>query len=100
MGSTPEWAVEPSLEAVAKTVYEYLNLPDEEVTKASINFLAQGSFNKLYTIPCTSGVFIMRVTLPVDPGYKLASEVATIDLIRKQTSNRCTSGSRVRPVTQ
>ena len=28
----------------------------------------------------------MRVTLPVDPGYKTASEAATIDLLHAQTS--------------
>ena len=85
-GSKPKWTVEPSLEAVAKTAYQHLNLSDAEVENASIEFLAQGAFNKVYAITCSKGLFVMRVTLPVDPGHKVTSEVATINLIRKKTS--------------
>lgn len=85
-GASPKWAVEPSLEAVAKAAYRHLKLSDAEVATATIEFLAQGAFNKVYTITCSKGVFVMRVTLPVDPGYKLASEVAIIDLLRDKTS--------------
>ena len=59
----------------------------------SIKPLSQGASNKLYAIS-TSGPgdvefefpYIFRVTLPVEPFYKTASEVATLDYIRKHTS--------------
>ena len=59
----------------------------------NVTFLAEGAFNKLYTIstsddddverqlPC-----VFRVTLPVEPFYKTAGEVATISYIREHTS--------------
>lgn len=85
-GSEPKWTIEPSSAAVAEAAHRHLNLSDAEVAGASIDFLNQGAFNKLYTITCSRGVFIMRVTLPVDPGYKTASEAATIELLRRRTS--------------
>ena len=49
----------------------------------SITFLARGAFNKLYAI---STSYVFRVTLPVEPFYKTASEVATLSYIREHTS--------------
>jgi hypothetical protein len=58
-----------------------------------VAFLAEGAFNKLYTITQTSkadgdqpNAYIFRVSLPVEPFYKTASEVATLSFLRRQTS--------------
>ena len=85
-GSSPKWAFEPSLTAVAEAVYDHIKLSSAEVAEASIEFFNQGAFNKLYTIICPRGAYIVRLTLPVDPGYKTASEVATLHMIRECTS--------------
>ena len=83
--STPKWAFEPFLEAVAETVHQHLQLSTAEVADASIEFLNQGAFNKLYTITCSRGIYVMRVTLPVDPVFKTASEVATLEMVSSST---------------
>ena len=85
-GSSPKWAFEPSLKAVAEAVYDHIKLSSAEVADASIELFNQGAFNKLYTIICPRGAYLVRLTLPVDPVYKTASEVATLDMISKYTS--------------
>ena len=58
-----------------------------------MKFLAEGAFNKVYTIVTSddAGVesqlpYVFRTTLPVEPFYKTASEVATLSYIREHTS--------------
>ena len=85
-GSSPKWASVPSLKAVAETVYDHLKLSDGEIADASTKFFNQGAFNKLYTTTYARGTYVIRVTLPVDPGYKIASEVATLHMISRYTS--------------
>ncbi|CAF9916958.1 MAG: hypothetical protein HETSPECPRED_003058 [Heterodermia speciosa] len=85
-GSTPKWTIEPSLKAVAEAVYHHLELSSADIADSSIEVFNQGGFNKLYSITCPRGVYIARVTLPVDPVYKTASEVATLHMISRYTS--------------
>ena len=54
-------------------------------------FLAQGAFNKVYTIATSGGdgvesqlPYVFRVTLPVEPFYKTAGEVAILLYSRSQ----------------
>ena len=47
---------------------------------------AQGVFNELYKISCDASIYILRIALPVDPHQKTASEAATIDSIRANTT--------------
>ncbi|CAG8399864.1 unnamed protein product [Penicillium salamii] len=54
----PRWTVEPEIEDIKKTVY---------------NVKVDGK------------VFIMRVSLPVDPHFKVSSEVATMNWVRNVT---------------
>jgi aminoglycoside phosphotransferase (APT) family kinase protein len=85
----PSWTVEPDI-AVAKAIAVH-HLP---VTPSSyaITFFSAGAFNKLFLLhPLgdsggTPESFIMRVILPVDPYFKTASEVATLQFVRKHTS--------------
>ena len=85
----PSWTVEPDI-AVAKAIA----LRHLRVTPSSyeITFFSAGAFNKLFLLHPLgdSGAapesFIMRVILPVDPYFKTASEVATLQFVRKNTS--------------
>ncbi|KAF2224675.1 hypothetical protein BDZ85DRAFT_258885 [Elsinoe ampelina] len=74
----PRWVVEPDASNIERTVKQVPGFADSD--KISLEFLAQGAFNKLWTVTRESSraQAIMRVTLPVDPTRKTASEVATL----------------------
>lgn len=80
-GFEPRWTVEPEPGAIKQTVQALRPSSAVEVT-----FLAQGAFNKIYNVSIDNEPFIVRVSLPVDPRYKLTSEVATMDWVRHVTS--------------
>ncbi|KAK9243412.1 phosphotransferase enzyme family-domain-containing protein [Lipomyces tetrasporus] len=65
-----------------KPVQSTLALPGA----CTIEFLAQGAFNRLYIIRSTEKDIVARVTLPVDPAWKTLSEVATLKWVRENTS--------------
>ncbi|OJD30497.1 kinase-like protein [Diplodia corticola] len=88
----PKWTAEPDVEAIrniARIHYKILELPNDNVT---VEFLAEGSFNKAYTVTSTDNVTgalhecIFRCYLPIAPWYKLQSEVATMEFIRRTTT--------------
>lgn len=79
--SEPRWAVEPDTGAIKQTVQSLRPSSTVEVT-----FLVQGGFNKIYDVSIDDEAFIMRISLPVDPYYKVTSEVATMDWVRRITS--------------
>ncbi|KAJ5478680.1 hypothetical protein N7530_004189 [Penicillium desertorum] len=79
--SDPRWTVEPGIGAIKQTVQSLRPSSTVEVT-----FLVQGGFNKIYNVSIDDEPFIMRVSLPVDPCYKVVSEVATMDWVRRITS--------------
>lgn len=81
-GSEPRWAVDLDEEAIKQTVQSALELPGP----CDIEFLAQGAFNKLYTIKSAGKEVVARVTLPADPIWKTLSEVATLKWVRENTS--------------
>lgn len=88
---TPSWAHEPSLDAVREVCCEHLGLSVDNVTSGAedactVTFRAAGAFNRVYTVDSVKGKFIMRVTLPVDPGYKTRGEVSTLRFIRENTT--------------
>ena len=77
----PRWTVEPDIGAIKQTIQ---SLRPSSAVK--VTFLAQGAFNKIYNVSIDDEPFIMRVSLPVDPHYKVMSEVATMDWVRSITS--------------
>ncbi|KAH7095644.1 kinase-like domain-containing protein [Paraphoma chrysanthemicola] len=82
----PSWTVEPDVEALTKLVRDELNVRDD--TAYEVKFLAQGAFNKVYTIQIGNESeikHISRVCLPVQPCFKTMSEVATTSYIRHHT---------------
>ncbi|KAK4142489.1 phosphotransferase enzyme family-domain-containing protein [Dichotomopilus funicola] len=84
-GLEPRWAVEPDAEAVRQTTASSLDLG---AVGSTIEFLAQGGFNKVYVVsfPETQQEVIARVALPVHPRWKTLSEVATLRWARDNTS--------------
>ena len=59
--------------------------------EVTVKFLAEGAFNKAYTIntkttsDATVKSYIFRATLPVEPGDKVRNEVATLDYVKQWT---------------
>jgi len=81
-GTEPRWTAELDEEAIKQTAQCRLKLPGE----CTIKFLAQGAFNKLYIVKSPEKEIVARVTLPVDPGWKTLSEVATLQWVRDNTT--------------
>lgn len=79
----PRWTFEPEREQVERIVQQVLILKAEE--PCEIGFHASGSFNKLYRIKCSSNTLQFRASLPVDPHFRTASEVATIRYLQRNT---------------
>ena len=82
--------MDPDVSIIESLSRNHLQIPAEHNLTAT--FLAQGAFNKVYTIITSDsgGVesqlpYVFRVTIPVEPFYKTASEVATLSYIRGHT---------------
>lgn len=82
-GTEPRWTKEPDIEIVKQTAQKHLGCTEN--TSMEVAFHAQGAFNKLYRISTGDSTYLMRVSLPVDPRHKTASEVATIEFVRQET---------------
>ncbi|CAG7918139.1 unnamed protein product [Penicillium olsonii] len=79
-GFEPHWSVEPDIEDIKATIQEYY--PSSTV---EVEFLAQGAFNKVYNATVDGKELIMRLSLPIDPHFKVLSEVATMNFVRRVT---------------
>ncbi|KAF1962556.1 kinase-like protein [Byssothecium circinans] len=84
----PTWAKDPDLNAITRLARQHLPGLRDRTTPLNITFYAQGTFSKVYAItsPEIEQKYIMRVSLPIDPHYKVSGEVATIKYIREQTT--------------
>lgn len=88
-GVQPRWTVEPELDALERLARRTLDLATD--ARCRVAFLAQGGFNKIYTVTASSSSasaagkesYVLRVSLPVDPGHKTLSEVATLSFVRR-----------------
>jgi len=83
--------VDPDISIIESLSRRHLQIPTEQ--HLNVTFLAEGAFNKLYAISTSDGSAVecqlphlFRVTLPVEPFYKTAGEVATLSYIREHTS--------------
>jgi hypothetical protein len=74
----PQWTVEPNTEAIERTIQTLRPSSTIQVT-----FLAEGALNKIYEVKIDNEVFVMRISLSVDPYYKTMSEVATLGWISR-----------------
>lgn len=80
----PRWKKEPDICTISQIARKHLG--HDEHVPIDVAFFAQGAFNKLYNISAAGSECPMRVSLPVDPHYKIESEVATINFVRKETN--------------
>jgi hypothetical protein len=83
----PAWTVEPDISVVKAIVQPYLP-PGMDYTASTFS---EGAFNKLFLLSHCSDhgrqpSFILRLSLPVDPYFKTASEVATLQYISDHTT--------------
>lgn len=86
LGPEPQWTRDPDIKAVARVVRRHLRIPDDAPEgQFRVQFQADGAFNKLYYVYANNGHFIMRVSLPVDPGNKTRGEATTLQLLRRKT---------------
>ena len=83
-GPEPRWTKQPSVEAIESIVRKHLVMDGN--VKCEVTYLAEGGFNKIFKIDTSYSSFIFRVALPVDPGFKTRSEVATLEYIRQWTT--------------
>lgn len=82
-GLQPQWTAQPDMTIIQTLAMKHLNLANDPTCKVS--FYAEGAFNKLFKIEHTSGTWLMRVALPVEPYFKTESETATIQFVRNCT---------------
>lgn len=80
------WTTEPSLHVIEKLSTKHLGIESNNENACTVEFFAQGAYNKLYVVTCRKGEFVFRVTLPVAPQVKTLSEVATLSFVREKTS--------------
>ena len=81
LSQEPRWTIDIDLEMIKREVEE------SQLSKChQITFLAEGAFNKIFIVRTDDDDLIMRVSLPVDPKWKTASEVATMEWVHYNTS--------------
>ncbi|CAO2650490.1 Nn.00g017820.m01.CDS01 [Neocucurbitaria sp. VM-36] len=80
----PAWTAEPDIEVITKIVRRQLKIFEAAI--CNVEYLAEGSFNKVYVVRCGHEVeYVMRVSLPVQSRFKTMSERTTIGYIRHHT---------------
>ena len=82
--------MDPDVSIIELISRNFLQIPAQHNLTAT--FLAEGAFNKVYTLATSDGdgvesqlPYVFRVALPVEPFYKTASEAGTISYIRAHT---------------
>ncbi|KAK2772571.1 hypothetical protein CKAH01_13951 [Colletotrichum kahawae] len=83
-GPSPEWAREPSLEAIEKVCRRHLDI--DENSRCDVSPYGKSGGKKTYLVQSNAKKAIMRVFLPLDPGYQTRGEVATMRWIKLRTS--------------
>ncbi len=75
----PTWTILPSIETIQSISAGCI----KNLGSGVVTFLGDGTFSKLYSV---SDSYVMHVALPVDPYYKIASEVATLFYLSRYTT--------------
>ncbi|TGJ82505.1 hypothetical protein E0Z10_g6271 [Xylaria hypoxylon] len=81
LGVYPTWTISPRVESIVAT----LKLAMGSDQDYAVRFLHEGAVSKLYTVFIGSEAFVMRVCLPVHPGAKTETEVATLNWVLQHT---------------
>ncbi|KAI9707006.1 MAG: hypothetical protein M1820_004594 [Bogoriella megaspora] len=92
-GWQPRWGVtKPQIEDIRKVAMPFMEFCGIDPRTFSVAPFREGMWNKLYLITSEkegTGVIterIFRIALPVNPWFKMQSEVATMEYVRKETS--------------
>jgi Phosphotransferase enzyme family len=84
----PTWTHDPNVETIVKLSRHHLHFKADDICTA--DYFMQGALNRIYLIRCPRGgeaerCYIFRVSLPVDPGFKVSSDAATMSFMREHT---------------
>ena len=88
---SPVWMIKPDHQKIREIVEPYLKQLGHPCHTIDIEYLAEGGFNKVYILATDQleGLgrkeYIFRVGLPVQPYYKMESDVATTEIVRHFT---------------
>jgi len=84
-----DWRNEPSIPLLEEMIRPALDMLGFGFDCFTINFLATGAHNKVYIVTATAcdgrKEYVLRVSMPLDPYYKVECEVATMELVRHFT---------------
>uniref|UniRef100_A0A8H7TV68 Aminoglycoside phosphotransferase domain-containing protein n=1 Tax=Bionectria ochroleuca TaxID=29856 RepID=A0A8H7TV68_BIOOC len=81
-GLEPRWTVDLDENAIQKTVQLALERPCPD----SIQLLAKGTFNRVYSVGANDPEAVIRICMPILPEVKTECEVATIHWVQSHTS--------------
>ncbi|ROW14032.1 hypothetical protein VPNG_04066 [Cytospora leucostoma] len=87
--ASPIWPSDPDptiLKNIAASLFaDASGQPDESL---QVKFLADGARHKVYDVTRSSDEanYLLRVAIPLDPHFKLESEMATMEAVRRATS--------------
>lgn len=86
-----QWPQEPDMDVIQSIAKRHLAqelLDPLEDNSLDVDVFDEGCYNKLYKITYAGHVttYLLRVTIPIEPYYKIESEVATIAYLRANTS--------------
>jgi len=89
--SYPIWTSEPELNSIKDIVAslilaEPIETSDRDGLK--VEFLADGAHHRIYEVnhPSLPTPYLFRVAVPVDPKYKMESEMATLVFLRQRST--------------
>ncbi|CAG9977305.1 unnamed protein product [Clonostachys byssicola] len=86
--SSPIWPSDPDTSIIREIAASALGMPADSL---SVRFLDDGANHKVYDISQTNNsptsvAYLFRVAVPVDPVYKMESEMATLEFLRQKST--------------
>ena len=80
----PEWVNDPNIKDIAKRLRSLFHMELED--RLDVSLLGTGAMNRAYLVTTRKSQYVMRISLPLDPGHKTRGEVATLNFLEKYTS--------------
>lgn len=87
----PVWEIEPDMELIKEVARDHLNTCGFDSNTLTVEYFAGGTHNKLYIIntqDLQTGQpvqCLFRIAMPIYPWYKVESDVATTEFVRRFT---------------
>lgn len=78
-GLEPHWTRDPDTTVIAQISQRHLQL--STTTSIDVSFHSSSAFSKFYQVSTPESSYLFRVTLPVDPGFRTESAVATANFV-------------------